>query len=226
MQNNLTPLSIVLFLFALCTSYMFIVMNASTHTYIGDYKFIMFKVIIVISTIALGFFISMFSCFMYTLPLPDIMDYDLSLNHIVQTFLLYLSSVWMALSIALLPFGHTVYNKNSDAVDEDRTSQLIIVQQVVYATPYYIFMIMLGIFLFVAFIAIGHTYNKTPWRVNTEEDAPSGGLTSILTVLKHAFGMRATFGFYFRFDKETQQLEKMIDAIQNGNMGDGMQSEE
>lgn len=199
MQNNLTPLAIVLYLFALCTSYMFITMNASKYTYTGDYKFILFKTLMLVSIIALGFFITMFSCFLYTLPIPNLKNVDFTRNHIVQTFFLYISSVWMALAVALLPFGHTVYNTDTGTVDENHTMQLAVMHQVVYSGPYYAFMTLFSFFLFVAFVAIGHTYNKKPWTYEPDEKEEQS-IKNVFNILKFAMNARSTFGFYFRLE--------------------------
>ena len=212
MQNNLTPLAIVLYLFALCTSYMFITMNASKYTYTGDYKFILFKTLMLVSIIALGFFITMFSCFIYTLPIPNLKNVDFTRNHLVQTFLLYISSVWMALAVALLPFGHTVYNNETGSVDESRTTQLAVMHQVVYSGPYYTFMTLFSIFLFVAFVTIGHTYNKKPW---TYEDEEENSIKNVFSVLKYAMNARSTFGFYFRL--ETDKYNQLTDDGTTGH---------
>ena len=58
-NSYLTPLSTVLFIFSLCTAYMFLSMNGGDYTYVGDYKFILFKVMITISTVAIGFILSL-----------------------------------------------------------------------------------------------------------------------------------------------------------------------
>lgn len=195
MQNNLTPLSTTFFIFALCTSYMFITMNNSSYSYIADYKFILFKILIVISTIALGFFTTVLSCTLYATPLKDaIAAYDFTTNHLVQTFLLYISSIWMALAIALLPFNHTVYDAATGAVDVDRTQQLHVVQQTVYSGPYYMFMILMGFFLFVNFVVIGHTYNTSPFQAK----ATFGSSKGIAHSLAVGASAQSTFGFYFR----------------------------
>lgn len=209
MQNNLTPLSTTFFIFALCTSYIFISMNNAEFSYIADYKFILFKIVIIISTIALGFLTTVFSCSIYAIDIPMvrqiITNYDFTTNHIVQTFLLYISSVWMALVMALLPFGHTVFNRTTGAVDSDKTQQLMVVQQTVYSGPYYIFMILMGVFLFIFFVVVGHTYNVTPWLANLENPGTSEG---IVRTLKAGARAQATFGFYFRLSPEDlQQLQ-------------------
>ena len=215
MQNNLTPLAIVLYIFALCTSYMFISLNASKYNYAGDYKFILFKMQILISTIALGFFITLFSCFIYALPFQSIKNFDITRNHLVQTFLLYFSSVWMALAVALLPFGHTVYNMENGAVDKDLSTQLNIMHQVVYSGPYYAFMVLFSVMLFVAFIAIGHTYNHTPWKYVEGGSSNNGSIRNIFKVFKYALGVRSTFGFYFRLDPD--KYEKMVNELGQGS---------
>lgn len=216
MQNNLTPLSIVLYIFALCTSYMFLTLNASKYNYAGDYKFILFKTQILISIIALGFFTTLFSCFIYALPYSSIKSFDITRNHLVQTFLLYFSSVWMALAVALLPFGHTVYNTENGSVDKDLSAQMTIMHQVVYSGPYYAFMTLFSVLMFIVFIAIGHTYNHTPWKY-VEGDSNNGSIRNIFKVFKYAMGIRSTFGFYFRMDKD--KYEKMLNELGQGSMG-------
>lgn len=210
MENNLTPLAIVLYIFALCTSYMFITMNSSKFNYTGDYKFVGFKALIVISTIALGFFLAVFSCLVYALPFQSVKDFDFTRNHLVKTFLIYLSSVWMALAVALLPFGHTVYNVDNGAVDKDRTGQLNIMHQVVYTYPYYLFMILFSIMLFVVFAVVGHTYNQTPWK-NDDGSGGGGSMKQVANIMQCAMGVRSTFGFYFRLDSD--KYKKMTEEM-------------
>jgi len=219
MENNLTPLAIVLYLFALCTSYMFITMSSSKFNYTGDYKFVGFKALIVISTIALGFFITAFSCFIYALPFQSVKNFDFTRNHLVKTFMIYLSSVWMALAVALLPFGHTVYNVDNGAVDKDRTGQLNIMHQVVYTGPYYLFMILFSIMLFIVFVAVGHTYNRTPWKYVENGGDGGGSMKQVAKIMKYAMGVRSTFGFYFRLDKDkyNKMTEDMGQSTTNGN---------
>lgn len=205
MQSNLTPLSTTFFIFALCTSYMFITMNNASYSYIADYKFILFKILIVISTIALGYLTTLFSCSMYaidnTFVRNIVVNYDFTTNHIVQTFLIYISSIWMALAIALLPFSHTIYDNSTGAVDIDKTQQLMVVQQTVYSGPYYIFMILMGICLFVFFLVIGHTYNITPW-LGGKNNIQNGSSQKIAMTLAKGANAQATFGFYFRLREE------------------------
>jgi hypothetical protein len=219
-QNKLTPLSTTLFIFALCTSYMFISMQSAKYTYVGDYKFILFKVLIVISTIALGFFTTVFSCAVYAIDVRKIKEFvtnfDFTRNHIVQTFLLYISSIWMSLAIAMLPFGHTVYAVGTGAVDVDRTQQLLAVQQTVYSGPYYIFMILTSIFLFIFFVVAGHTYNTRPWGVDAE--TPENSMKVIANTLKSAVNARPTFGFYFQLDEK--DLQKVRQQQQQQSSGD------
>lgn len=217
MQNNLTPLSIVLYIFALCTSYMFLTLNASKYNYAGDYKFILFKSQILISIVALGFFSTLLSCFFYALPYWSIKYFDKVIrNHLVQTFFLYFSSVWMALAVALLPFGHTVYNTENGAVDKDLSAQMTIMHQVVYSGPYYAFLTLFAVLMFSAFIAIGHTYNHTPWKY-VEGDSNNGSIRNIFKIFQYAMSIRSTFGFYFRMDKDKH--EKMLNELGQGSLG-------
>lgn len=210
MQNNLTPLSTTFFIFALCTSYMFITMNNAQYSYVADYKYIMFKILIVISTIALGFLTTVFSCSLYAIDNEFVRtlvtNYDFTRNHLVQTFMLYVSSIWMALAIALLPFSHTVYDNSTGTVDVDRTQQLMVVQQTVYSGPYYMLMLLMSVFLFVFFLVVGHTYNQRPWldteQLESAQQMGDGGSSArIAQALKIGAKAQSTFGCYFRIDE-------------------------
>lgn len=124
----------------------------------------------------------------------------------------------MALAVALLPFGHTVYMVDNGAVDKDRTGQLNIMHQVVYTWPYYLFMILFSIMLFVVFVGVGHTYNQTPWK-NADGSSSGGSMKQVVKIMKCAMGVRSTFGFYFRLDndKYKKMTEDMGQSTTNGN---------
>lgn len=187
----LTPLTTVLFIFALCTSYMFLSMNGGDFTYVGDYKFILFKVMIIISTIALGFLVTMTSPAYYMFPIETIVQWDMTKNVVVTTFLLYLSSIWLSLAVALLPFGHTVYIGNTNNIDEERTLQLNAIQKTVYSGPYHVLMILMSIGLMVLVIAL-------LYRMHRAEGSISGTFYDIGEAYSSMLSkLHATFGCYF-----------------------------
>lgn len=215
-SNYLTPLSTVLFIFALCTAYMFLIMNGGTYNYVGDYQFILFKVLITISTVALGFVITITSVGWYYVAGSvlgggsGINEYDFSTNAVVTTFLLYLSSIWMALAVAMLPFGHTVYAGQTNIVDEVRTQQLNAVQQAVYAVPYKTLSVLMALSL-VGFVLMCIHHIRTMLH---SDDGNGGGTGALFSTLFKA--IRPTFGWYFRFDEGTwpkvaQQLTSVRD---------------
>lgn len=203
--SYLTPLSTVLFIFALCTAYMFLSMNGGEFTYVGDYKFILFKVMVTIATVAMGFVITVTSvAYYYVLGGmaglgESMMSYDFTTNAVFTTFMLYLSSIWMALAVAMLPFGHTVYVANTDVVDMDRTYQLNAVQQAVYAGPYRALMIIMSLNLLVVLLM----FACSSFNPLTFEPCQMEGFGALGKHLAQVFhGLRPTFGPYFRLDAD------------------------
>lgn len=219
----LTPIATVMFIFALCTAYMFLAMNASNHIYVGDYKFVLFKVMMVISTIALGFMATVTSCSYYLFIATtfggegegiggELIKWDFTTSGIVTTLLLYLSSLWMAVAVAMLPFGHTVYNRTDNTINVDATNQLSAVQQAVYAGPYYILMVFASVNLFMFFVLIAHLpYNPIKKMIDGDsgDDTPNSGafVNALQVVGRTLAAVRPTLGCYFRL--EPKQWEKI-----------------
>lgn len=201
--SYLTPLSTVLFIFALCTSFMFLSMNGSDYSYVGDYKFILFKVMIVISTIAMGFLLTLTSPAYYMIPFEPILKWDLTKNVVVSTFLLYLSSIWLSLAVAMLPFGHTVYIGNTNNIDTERTLQLNAVQQTVYSGPYRLLMILMsvGLMWLVVMLMV---------RMWMAEGDLSRTFGNIITGYTEMFSkLHATFGCYFTVGATPEEWGKI-----------------
>ena len=88
--------------------------------------------------------------------------------------------------------------------------------QVVYSGPYYAFLTLFAVLMFSAFIAIGHTYNHTPWKY-VEGDSNNGSIRNIFKIFQYAMSIRSTFGFYFRMDKDKH--EKMLNELGQGSLG-------
>ena len=169
----MTPVIVILFMLALCTSYVYIAMNASNLTYVGDYKFVMFKLMMVVSIIAMGYLSTLFSVCYAHLPFvgPTIanglkMFFEqpasnehggVPTNTLVRTFLEYLSGVWFILAVALLPFGHTVFQTGTQNIDVDRTNQLKMIYQTVYSGPYYFITLVFSVHLFLLFFALANS---------------------------------------------------------------------
>ena len=215
--NNtyLTPIATVMFIFALCTAYMFLAMNASKNVYVGDYKFVLFKVMMVISTIGLGFLATVTSVSYYYFiiswagadasgAVETLNSYDFTNSGVITTLLLYLSSLWMAVAIALLPFGHTVYNRTDNTIDVDATNQLSAVQQAVYSGPYYVLMVFASLNLFAFFVMISHLpYNPIQALHQHGDGKTPDAFTKALTIMgKTLAALRPTLGCYFRLDND------------------------
>lgn len=207
-NSYLTPLSTVLFIFSLCTAYMFLAMNGTDYTYVGDYKFILFKVMITISTVAIGFIITITSVAWYSI--PGLSNYDISKNTVVCTFLMYLSSIWISLAVAMLPFGHTVYIAGTNNIDQERTAQLNAAQQAIYSGPYHILMIFMSVNLFVFALVLGIRYFRSYSLTQTfgEEYATSWK--------KMMHQLRPTFGCYFTVGSIGQDGATQWRQIANG----------
>ena len=216
-NSYLTPLSTVLFIFSLCTAYMFLAMNGTDYTYVGDYKFILFKVMITISTVAIGFIITITSVAWYSI--PGLSDYDISKNTVVCTFLMYLSSIWISLAVAMLPFGHTVYIAGTNNIDQDRTAQLNAAQQAIYSGPYHILMIIMSVNLFVFALVIGARYFQSG---NKPSLAKAFGGPYAESWKKMMDNLRPTFGCYFTVGGIGQEGSRQWGQIAKGFHMNGM----
>lgn len=177
-------------------------MNGGEYSYVGDYKFILFKVMIVISTIAMGFIITMTSPAYYMGPWDFVHDLDMTKNVVVTTFLIYMSSIWLTLAVALLPFGHTVYTGNTNNIDMERTTQLNAVQRAVYSGPYHILMILMS---FGLMVLVGMMLMRMVFAAYNPTN-PNSPLSSLFFQTFGSVGvgysrlmnsMHATFGCYF-----------------------------
>lgn len=209
----MTPVIVILFVLALCTSYVYIAMNASTLTYVGDYKFVMFKTMMVVSIIAMGYLSTWFSVCYANLPIvgPKVAnglktlfekpaseeDGGVPTNTVMRTFLEYLSGVWFILAVALLPFGHTVFETGTQNIDMDRTNQLKMIYQTVYAGPYYFMTLIFSVHLFLVFFALGNSNHKLQ-GVGEDGEGPEGGIEGALSALTKFSGeITPTCGWFF-----------------------------
>lgn len=198
----ISPIIIILFLLGLVTAYVYIALNQNKYTFSGDYKFIMFKFAIIVSTIALGFFATAFAPFIEQFPyigtkiagLYKIIDYP-----IIHSVIEYLSSLWFIFAIALLPFGHTVVNTDTKIVDNDRTQQLSIFYSAIYATPYYILMTLFSFNLFFFIVSVSDWNHATPYDTNKINPSFSDYRK---TVVDEIGDIKPNLGFYFNRGEE------------------------
>lgn len=220
-NSYLTPLSTVLFIFSLCTAYMFLAMNGTDYTYVGDYKFILFKVMITISTVAIGFIITITSVAWYSI--PRLSEYDISKNTVVCTFLMYLSSIWISLAVAMLPFGHTVYIAGTNNIDQERTAQLRAAQQAIYSGPYYILMIFMSVNLFVFALVIGARYFMSGQNGEKLSLKTAFGGSYADSWKKMMHHLRPTFGCYFTVGGIGQEGGRQWGQIAKGFQMNGLE---
>ena len=206
--STMTPVIVILFVLALCTSYVYIAMNASTLTYVGDYKFVMFKTMIVVSIIAMGYLSTWFSVCYANLPIigpkvarglqalfenPQYDEEDVPTNTVMRTFLEYLSGVWFILAVALLPFGHTVFETGTQNIDVDRTNQLKMMYQAVYAGPYYFMTLVFSVHLFLVFFALANGNH----RLQGAEVSDNGIEGAFSALTKFSGEITPTCGWFF-----------------------------
>jgi hypothetical protein len=154
----MTPVIIIVFLTGLFGSYMYLFFQSGSRSYGGDRSFVITKLGIALSTIALGYFTTLFSAMSVKFPslgldLDQFVGMLMRLFEVrfVREFLTYVSALWFTSAIALLPYGHTVFDRSTGAVDRERTRQILILHRLVYGLPYYMLLVafMFSSFLFV-----------------------------------------------------------------------------
>ena len=215
----MTPVIVVLFILALCSSYVFLAMNTNTLNYAGDYKFVLFKTMMVVSIIAIGYLSTLFSvCYAY-LPvvgpkvaagLKTIFEQDgddgQPSNTLLRTFLEYLSAVWFIFAVALLPFGHTVFRTESQQIDVDRTNQLRMIYQTIYAAPYYFMMLIFSVHMFLFFFTLGSQNHQLPGNEQEDQGRP-GVLKDMRTFSKKITPTCGCFFYIKEYDVESKWCE-------------------
>jgi hypothetical protein len=147
--------SIVLNVFAVITVIVFIVMTSLQKNVVGDISFAYHKTLLFVFTIVAGYFT-------YTLGdgdvtrnfylLPGFGIGDQGLFDIVFTAIPFLSVViqflsilWMAVAIGLLPLGHTIVVSETGESDEDLSKQLMTLYRVIYVYPFQILTFLLSL---------------------------------------------------------------------------------
>ena len=190
-DEGIPPILVVLLLVGLFTAYLFLSFSHAQYAYAGDYPFVFTKLGVLLSIIALGYFTTLFSPFVSLFPfgakhITKIMRL-FSLQWVRQLFM-YISGIWFIAALALLPFGHSVVDTNTGALDRERTRQLMIFYRVVYASPYYFVMVAFSLSLFFMIIALGNWNNTISPPTKDFRD-----------VFRDSYkATRATLGFYFR----------------------------
>ena len=198
----MTPIIIILFLLGLITAYVFIALNQSKYTFSGDYKFVMFKFAILISTIALGFLTTAFSPYIESFPmigskiagLYRIVDYN-----VIKKIILYISCLWFIFAIALLPFGHTIISTETGIVDNDRTKQLTIFYSAIYTTPYYILFTLFSLNLFFFIVSLSDWNHAKSYEGELGEKNETFN-DYFQKVKQKMENIKPTLGFYFHRD--------------------------
>lgn len=147
--------SIVLNVFAVIAVIVFIVMTSLQKNVVGDISFAYHKTLLFVFTIVAGYFT-------YTLGdgdvtrnfylLPGFGIGDQGLFDIVFTAIPFLSVViqflsilWMAVAIGLLPLGHTIVVSETGESDEDLSKQLMTLYRVIYVYPFQILTFLLSL---------------------------------------------------------------------------------
>jgi hypothetical protein len=195
-----SPIVIVMALMGMFASYIYVLFSQSKFTYAADHRFVFKKISSIISIIALGYFITLFFPALSKLhtaaKLYEAIDRCMDS---LSPFLKYLSAVWFIMAIALLPFGHSVVNVETNILDEQKTQQLDAFYSVFYASPYYFFQLSFSVILLLVAITVGESF-----RTNSEDTAESDGdsLSIAKTIRKSYNEIRPTLGFFFYHTKD------------------------
>lgn len=198
-QYSMDTFTIVIILIGIFTAYTFIAFQSQAYKYVGDFRYIMLKTGIIISTISVGYFSFLLSGHQRKFPL--IGPYVASLQEavavpIIRKLVLLISAVWFALAVSLLPFNHTVYNAADTTINEPRTRQLMTAHRIVYTAPFYILFIILMFNLFFMLVALClRDEENAEWFANSEAKyAEHPVLKKITSNWKH---MNMNVGFFF-----------------------------
>ena len=148
---------IVMLLLGIFTAYAYIAFQSQTNHHAADFKFILFKTTIIVSTMSIGYFSFLLSGNQAKFPI--IGSYVAAIQEVVtvpaiRQIVVFVSAVWFVLALSLLPFNHTVYNTLDDSVNAARTAQITTMHRLVYAVPFYIIFVVFSINLFFTLIAV------------------------------------------------------------------------
>ena len=215
---DIAPSVVIVFLLGLITAYLFIAFQARKYVFSSDYTFLFFKFGMVISTIALGYFTTLFAPFIENCPWIG-PTFHTGLTNAMESshcrlFLKMLSGIWFCFAMALLPFGHTIINAETQDVDRERTQQLQMFYRTIYAVPYYLMMIVFSLNFFMFVVAIGMSNDKDSGdgdmgeqagggesdtvRPRTPKHNLGGGASSIGEALRTSFTtITPTIGWFF-----------------------------
>jgi len=191
--GGVNSFTVVLFLTSMITSFLYISFNQTKYTYTGEYTFVFKKISIIFSTISLGYFNTLFFPFIKKIPYGDTIYDGISSimdSKVVQKILQQISTFWFIIAIALLPYGHSVINIETNQLDIKRTEQLNNFYSVFYSLPYYIIFIIFSIIMLCFVITLGEI-TKQPDDENLGQ------------ILQTSYkGLKSTVGFYFKSVKE------------------------
>ena len=147
--------SIVLNAFAVITTIVFIVMTSLQKNIVGDLSFVYRKTLLFVFTIVAGYFTFTLgdgdvTRNFYLLPGIGIGEqglFDIVFTAIpfLSAILQFLSVLWMAVAIGLLPLGHTVVVSETGESDEETSNQLMGLYRTIYVYPFQILTFLLAL---------------------------------------------------------------------------------
>ena len=190
--------SIVLNAFAVITTIVFIVMTSVQKNIVGDLSFVYRKTLLFMFTIVAGYFT-------FTLGdgdvtrnfylLPGIGIGEQGLFDIVFTavpflsvIIPFLSVLWMAVAIGLLPLGHTVVVVETGESDEELSNKLMGLYRTIYVYPFQILTFLLALTASLFIWKVLYEY-----MINNENLGSSKTISSTSEKLKSA---KEVTGFY------------------------------
>ena len=191
--GSISTFTMLVFLTSMITSFLYISFNQTKYTYTGEYTFVFKKLAIIFATISIGYLNTIFFPCIKKIPHGDTIYNGLSYvleSKIIQNLLKQISTLWLIIALALLPYGHTVINVETNDLNKERTDQLNNFYSVFYIIPYYLIFIIFSIIMVCFIISIGEV-TKQPDNENIRE------------LLESSYnGIQSTVGFYFKSVKE------------------------
>lgn len=203
-------LIIVALVLGVFISYTFIGFQTNKYNYSADFSFIMFKFKILLSTIALGYFLTIFSGFYNKFPLiGNLINAVLNIVMIdwVRALIAFVSSIWIIFALAMLPYNHTVFNTEDNSINKDRTDKIREMHKLVYGTPFYVLFIIFSINLFFFIISLC-VRNDGDEEMSAWVDNPEGttfDYPPIKKLVNNFKNINPSFGFHFYVAEESSK---------------------
>ena len=192
--------STVLNAFAIITSIVFIVMSSFQKNVVGDISFAYHKTLLFVFTIVAGYFTFTLgdgdvTRNLYLLPGLGIGDqgiFDTIFMAIpfLSMILQFLSTLWMAMAIGLLPLGHTIVIPESGETDEKMSMQLMTLYRIIYVYPFQILTFLLAVTVSLFIWKVLYSY-----MVDSKNLDSASVLTNVLRKLKST---KEVTGFFMK----------------------------